>query len=304
MKSLFEYILEKQSINFGKSNPDYGQCIILAGGPGSGKGYVKNNRVLSNFKSIDVDDLKKKYIKMVEKGKIKDDKTYNLKNPKDVSELHMKVKERGWKNKQRELFWKQRAADKDNGNLPNVLWDMVSGDIKDIDDIIEYAKPIGYNITLIWVCCNIDTAREANQFRDRTVSDEVITKGHAEAYDTLISLLQNKYPETNAGLDNVWVAFTAGYKRMLVDEYKKTPIMKVKKDENGNFIFDNNDKELIDNFLEDQMPLNPNFDKEQEAERERKKKLLPSKLKESLNETEYIDCLDCLEYMIQNEILN
>ncbi|MBR6908129.1 hypothetical protein IKN40_06735 [bacterium] len=302
MKSLFEYILEKQSINFGKSNPNYGQCIILAGGPGSGKGYVKDHKILADFKSVDVDELKKMYIKMVEKGKIKDDKSYNLKNPEDVSELHMKVKERGWKNKQREHFWKQHASDK--SNLPNILWDMVSDDVKDIDEIIKYAKPIGYNITLVWVCCNIDTAREANQYRDRTVSDNVITKGHKGAYKTLIALLQNKYPETNEGLDNVWIAFTAGYKRMLVDEYKKNPVIKVKKDENNNFIFDSNDKELIDNFLEDQMPLNPNFDKEEEDERERKKKLLPSKLKESLDEIEYNDCLDCLEYMIQNEILN
>ena len=302
MISLYDYLVEKQSINFGKSNPNYGQCIILAGGPGSGKGYVKNHKILADFKSVDVDELKKMYIKMVEKGKIKDDKKYDLKNPDDVSDLHMKVKARGWKNKQREHFWKQHSNDK--GNLPNILWDMVSDNIDDINEIIKYAKPIGYNITLVWVCCNIDTAREANKFRDRTVSDEVITKGHKGAYKTLIALLQNKYPETNEGLDNVWIAFTAGYKRMLVDEYKKNPVIKVKKDENNNFIFDNNDKELIDNFLEDQMPLNPNFDKEEEDERERKNKLLPSKLKESLDEMEYNDCLDCLEYMIQNEILN
>lgn len=299
MKSLFEYILEKQSINFGKSNPNYGQCIILAGGPGSGKGYVKNHKILADFKSVDVDELKKMYIKMVEKGKIKDDKKYNLKNPEDVSNLHMKVKSKGWKNKQRENFWKQRNIDAKN--LPNILWDMVSGNIDDINEIIKYAKPIGYNITLVWVCCNIQTAKEGNAQRDRRVSDEVIEEGHRGAYNTLMNLLQNKYPETNEGLDTVWIAFSPGYHRLLIGEYKKNPVLKVKKDEDGKFMFD--DKSLVDDFLKDQMPENPNWEQEEKDEKKRKRKLLPSIYKESL-ENDYNNGLDTLINMIQNEILN
>ena len=299
MISLYDYLVEKQSINFGKSNPNYGQCIILAGGPGSGKGYVKDHNILADFKSIDVDELKKMYIKMAKNGKIKDDKEYNLKNPDDVSDLHMKVKERGWKKKQREHFWKQHSDDK--GNLPNILWDMVCDNIDDINEIIEKAKPIGYNITLVWVCCNIDTARQGNQERDRTVSDKVIKNGHEGVYKTLISLLQNKYPETNKMLDNVWIAFSPGYRRMLIDEYKRNPIIKIKKDEDGKFIF--NDKPLIDKFLKDQMPEDPDWDAKQEADKERKRKLEPSKFKESLEENEYDNGLDALIDMIQNEIL-
>ena len=300
MISLYNYLVEKQSINFGKSNPNYGQCIILAGGPGSGKGYVKDHKILANFKSVDVDELKKMYIKMVEKGKIKDDKKYDLKNPDDVSDLHMKVKARGWKNKQREHFWKQHANDK--GNLPNILWDMVSDNIDDINEIIKYAKPIGYNITLVWVCCNIQTAKEGNWNRDRRVSDEVIEKGHKGAYNTLISLLENKYMETNEGLDNVWIAFSPGYHRLLTGEYKKNPVLKVKKDEDGKFMFA--DKPLIDNFLKEQMPENPNWEQEEKDEKERKRKLEPSKFKESLEENEYNNGLDFLIDMIQNEILS
>lgn len=298
MKSLLNYIIEKQSINFGKSNPNYGQCIILAGGPGSGKGYIKDHKILADFKSVDVDDLKKMYIKMVEKGKIKDDKEYDLRNPEHVSELHMKVKAKGWKNKQREHFWKQHSDGK--GSLPNVLWDMVSDDINDINEIIKYAKPIGYNITLVWVCCNIETAKEGNWNRDRRVSDDVIEKGHAGAYKTLMSLLENKYPETNDGLNNVWIAFSPGYHRLLTGEYKKNPVIKVKKDNDGNFIF--NDKELIDDFLKDQMPENPNWEQEEKDEKIRKRKLLPSLYKESL-EDEYNNGLDVLIDMIQNELL-
>ena len=70
MKSLLKFILEKQSINFGSARSNYGQCIILAGGPGSGKGFIKDNKILATFKSVDVDDLKKQYIKLQKAGKI------------------------------------------------------------------------------------------------------------------------------------------------------------------------------------------------------------------------------------------
>ena len=302
MQSLVQYILEKKSINFGSAKSNYGQCIILAGGPGSGKGYVKDHKILASFKSIDIDDLKKMYIKLQESGKIKDSKKYNLGNEKDVSELHKKVKEHGWKNKQREHFWSAHKSG--DMHLPNILWDMVCGEIEDIDDIIKYAKPIGYNITLVWVCCNIDTAKEGNINRDRKVSKEVLEKGHKEAYKTLMDLFSNKYPETAKGIDNTWVAFSAGYKRELSPEYKDNSVIKIKKDENGNFDF--KDKEYIQNFLKQQQPIDKNFDKKRYKEIERKYILKYSKSfygKYNNQVTESNNGLDILLQEIKNEIL-
>lgn len=103
------------------------------------KDLSKKTRVLANFKSIDVDDLKTMYIRLQKANKIKDDKDYDLKNPDDTSELHAKVKSHGWKNKQRSMFWNDKAGKK-NKNLPNILWDMVSDDIDDVKEIAEIAK--------------------------------------------------------------------------------------------------------------------------------------------------------------------
>lgn len=297
MQSLYEYILEKQSINFGSAKSNYGQCIILAGGPGSGKGYVKDHRILADFKSIDVDKLKEMYIKLQEKGKIDDPKKYSLSNSDDVGELHMKVKQHGWKNKQREHFWKDHQS---GAHLPNIVWDMVSDDIKDIEEILKYAKPIGYNVTLVWVCCNMDTAREGNQKRDRHVKDNVIVKGHKGAYKTMMDLFDNKYPEVNKAIDAAWIAFSAGWGRMLKKEFEKDPVIKIKKDDKGNWDF--KQKSTVDNFLKEQQPIDPDFDKKVAAEKERKKKVSLAKTNESLYES--INGLEILIQEIENEILS
>ena len=277
MKNIVKFILEKKSINFGTAKSNYGQCIILAGGPGSGKGYVKNNKILSSFKSVDVDEMKKIYIKLQKAGKIDDKYNYDLSKAEDTFKLHAAVKDHGWKQKHRAQFWDQR--NKDTRNLPNILWDMVSDDPEDVLEVIKYAKPVGYNVTLVWVCCNMETAKEGNQKRERRVSNEVLEKGHKGAYKCMTEILSNKYPIITEGIDNVWIAFTAGYKRMLSDKFKNDEVLKVKKDENGQFIFD---KSYVDEFLKEQMPMDPDWEANDAKEKERKKKLIASKISESL----------------------
>ena len=155
-----------------------------------------------------------------------------------------------------------------------------------IEEILKYAKPIGYNVTLVWVCCNMETAREGNQNRDRHVSDEVIVKGHKGAYKTMMALFDNKYPEVTKDIDNAWIAFSAGYGRMLKKELENDPVIKIKKDEEGKFNFDK--KEMVETFLKEQQPEDPKFKKKVEAN-------------ESLNES--INSLDILIEQIKNEIL-
>lgn len=277
MIRLYDYILERQSISFQGSNANYGNCIILAGGPGSGKGYAKDHRILAQFKTFDVDELKKMYIKMVEKGKIPEDhKEYDLRDPDDTTELHMKVKDRGWKKKQRKAFWDDRQ--KQNAKtLPNVVFDMVSDDPKDIYEVVKYAKPLGYKVSLVWVCCHIDTARAQNQNRGRRVHDAVIVKGHKGAYEVIMGLLNNKYPELNDAIDEAWITFTAGYGRMLTGEWEKNPVLKIPKDKEGNFVF--KEKTLVEDFFKEQMPEDPDWDKKQKDEEERKEKVKNAKAK-------------------------
>lgn len=276
MKDIRIFILEKKAVNFGSAKSNYGQCVILAGGPGSGKGFIKDNKILGTFKSVDVDEMKNMYIKLQKAGKIDDKYDYDLSKAEDTFKLHAAVKDHGWKGKQRKLFWDQRNTD--TKNLPNILWDMVSDDPEDVLEVIKYAKPCGYNITLVWVCCNVETAKQGNQHRQRRVPEKVLEAGHKGAYKCVTEILSNKYPIITEGIDMAWIAFSAGYKRMLSDKFKKDEVLKVKKDEEGKFIFD---KKFVDDFLKEQMPLDPDWDKKQDAEKLRKSRLISKKLNES-----------------------
>lgn len=255
MKTLLEYILEAQSITFdGKNSKTYGQCIILAGGPGSGKGFIQN-KILSSFKVYDVDDLKKQYIKLVKIGKIKDTENYDLKNPEDVGKIHNIVKEKGWKKIQRDMLWNQRSKKNDehsSGLLSNILFDMVSDDINDILDVAVKAKIAGYTVTLIWVVCNEETAKIGNKIRDRRVDEKVIGKGHLGAFNTITALFDNKYPNVTELIDNAWVGFSAGYCRKLTDEYMKNPVVRVKSANDDKFTANISQ---IKDFLKDKMPI-------------------------------------------------
>jgi len=258
MKSLYTFILENTVIGFKRATPNYGECIILAGGPGSGKSFIKNI-IDANYKTFDVDDLKSKYVKLLQQGKLKDElKDFNFKNPEDVTDLHLRVKQHGWKQKQIDLIFRNKQNPNKEANnskiLPNILFDRVSGDIEDITEIAIRAKELGYNVTLVWVLCNLDVAIMNNMVRDRFVDiDTVVIPNHKAAYQTLTDLLNNKYPHFNAFIDTAWIGYAPGYGRKLSSKYKNSPTIKIKKDVDGNFIF--NQEELVDTFLKEKQPL-------------------------------------------------
>ena len=261
MKNILEYlqyIQERRIIGFGSAGSVYGQCIILAGGPGSGKGFIRN-KIDADYKVYDVDDLKGKYQKMLKLGKIKDElKDFDFSKPEDVSDLHMRVKRHGWKNKQISLIFRDKGADErslgDSRSLPNLLFDRVSGNIEDITEIAIRAKELGYKVTVVWVLCNLEVAKMNNKVRYRNVDEKtVLIPNHEGAYNTLTSLLNNKYPDFNQYIDNVWLGYSAGFGRKLDGEYEKSPVVKIKKDGSGNFIF--SQKEQVDDFLKLKFPV-------------------------------------------------
>ena len=62
---IHEIINQDKVVKFNnKVYPNFGWCVIMAGGGGSGKGYSLNNFLPINGKIIDVDEFKKLYMKM------------------------------------------------------------------------------------------------------------------------------------------------------------------------------------------------------------------------------------------------
>lgn len=262
--SLMDFLFERRTINFGTANPNYNQCIILAGGAASGKGFIQHKINLEG-KVLDVDELKSQYKKLVSKGII-DDKEYDLANPEDCNELHQKIKGKGWEAKMKHhLFDTGKHKIKQNGQenrQPNVIFDMVSKKISDIEEVLGYVVPMGYTVTIVWVVTNRDTASMNNELRGigdikkrRSVPDKILRAGHQGAYDTMVSILQNKYENLNQFIDFFWIGFGTGFARKLSDKYESSPVEKIKKVDNK-WQFD---KSMVDDYLKEEQPLNKEF---------------------------------------------
>lgn len=191
MKSFQQYLQEKLIvINKGAKE---GQVVFLAGGAGSGKGFARTHFLEDNkFKTFDVDEFKRMYLKM---------KTYpelahmDLRNPKDVFALHTFVKQKGVKNTA--LTNMLRAA-QGGVTQPNILFDVTMKDMEDVTDVAPALLAAGYkkeNIHIVWVLANYSVAVERNRKRSRVVPEDVLLKTHEGAANVMNNMVfKGMYP--------------------------------------------------------------------------------------------------------------
>ena len=156
-------LLNEKEIIIGKG-ANYGQIVFLVGGAGSGKGYSKTHFLQGNkFKSRDVDEWKKAFLKIAMlKNKYPELKALDLKNPDDVTTLHMWVKEKGIKEKTLDTLLLSAKV----GKLPNILFDITYKDKEDVNALLPVLKEVGYNSTsfhLVWVLTNYAIAIRQNK---------------------------------------------------------------------------------------------------------------------------------------------
>ena len=189
----------------GQENPPYGWAVCLAGGPGSGKGFVSERFMLLDFTSFDVDDLKKKFNRAIKNPnsafrKYADKDDYDFSNPDDVSTLHGIVKKQKWNDKI------QKNVLNDNNYLPNVLFDITGDDPNKLIKNAKITKDLGYNTALVWVITNREEAMVRNVLRDRTVGDYIFHSKH----NTINKELYN-FITTTAGnyFDECWLVFNS-----------------------------------------------------------------------------------------------
>jgi predicted kinase len=229
---------EASSITFNNETfPKSGWCVILAGGAGSGKGYVQKTALLIDAKVFDVDKLKTLYVKAAKKGLIEDPKhgNYNFKNDKDVSELHSIIKTKEYRQTMYKYFFNDMNELK---NKPNIIFDITGRDVKDIKEINKLTKEFGYKISLVWVVTNREIARKQNKSRDRVVNNDILNQIHND-----VKLNVNRFILMDAGkyVDECWLFFNSTKKeRSEMSEYEKKELhdnraFKLKK-KDGKFI--------------------------------------------------------------------
>lgn len=159
------YLLGEDLLEESINDKSLFKAVFMAGGPGSGKGYV-NSSIFDGMeaKVVNSDDL--------------------LEFLLTKNNLPMKFDP-----KDEELYAKQMAVRKEakksvnvrqdnyvNGMLPIVI-DGTGKGFDDIRDQAEKLKKIGYDVGMVFVNTTLDVAKARNKKRARTVPDHIVEDG-------------------------------------------------------------------------------------------------------------------------------
>ena len=174
--------LDERIVTFGgRAFPKEGQLVFMAGGPGSGKGFVLRNIVGVHGKVVNSDDLLETVAKL---------RGIDLGNPKNVEMLYdeLKPKHRRLLN----MLLSQERRFKDNIIIDGTGKDLV----KFTDKVFPFFKKMGYDITLVYVFADKDIAWQRNLARRRVVPEDIFNRIHNQVG----SSVKNTYKY----FDHVW----------------------------------------------------------------------------------------------------
>ena len=152
----------KSYLNEGVNDPAIFKAVFLAGGPGSGKSFIVGKTALipMGFKLINPDPAFEAALK----------KAGLSTNPEDIFSdegQEIRAKAKALTNKQMKFA------------LDGRLGLVIDGTGKDYDKIAQQAnelKKLGYDVAMIFVNTDLDTALARNQQRDRSLPDAVVSK--------------------------------------------------------------------------------------------------------------------------------
>ena len=194
------YIVEKLITFGGKAYPKFGNVVIMAGGAGSGKGFIKDKLVGIEGKTFDVDALKSMAAaapsiqKRIKKQLGLDIKLIgsDLKKPENVAKMHEIISDvLNLDNRvKKALFNGIMLADPDR--KPNLIFDVTLKDLRKLENITRQVSNLGYdksNIHIVWVVNDIEVAKAQNLKRSRTVPTEILVNTHRGASQTMLDIV-------------------------------------------------------------------------------------------------------------------
>lgn len=218
-------LLENKVVTFnGKTYPNSGWCIILAGGASSGKSKQFDYLVPINGKKYDPDDIK---VWKVDKSELAGDvltfntgeeynltelgiePPYNLHNPEFSNFIHQAT--RLSRNKFKNNIYKSMAVASNKGlgkdaNLPNIIFDVTASNLGDIEGVLDYVKPLGYKVALVYIFTPIELALKNLKKRFRTLRVGDFLSGHYNVLATLSKLKDRE--DLIESLDEIWAVLS------------------------------------------------------------------------------------------------
>jgi hypothetical protein len=194
--------LDEKLITFAKkAYPKSGNVLILAGGAGSGKGFILSNLIGLEGKKFDVDDLKSlalrapKLRKRIKAELDVDLAKMDLTKGADVAKVHEIVsQELNLPNKRMAAFFSDIIF-KQPQDKPNVIFDVTLKDLFKLDNIARMVAGAGYekkNTHIVWVVNDIEVAKVQNldPKRGRVVPVEILVNTHRGASQTMLDIVK------------------------------------------------------------------------------------------------------------------
>ena len=191
-----EALLEKLITFGGQAYPKFGNIVVMAGGAGSGKGFILNKLVGMEGKVFDVDQLKTIAAKTpaIQK-RVKDELgvdilalSQDLRNPENVGKLHDIIGNYLGTDKMKEKLFYRSVLTAPVDRKPNIIFDMTFKELSKLEKVARDASKLGYdkkNIHIVWVINDIEVAKQQNAERSRVVPSEILINTHRGAANTM-----------------------------------------------------------------------------------------------------------------------
>jgi predicted kinase len=204
---LFEDELNEVLITVGnKPYPLSGNVVILAGGAGSGKGFIKDKLLAIEGINVNVDDIKELSLKseLIKARALKDYKIdmskMDLRNPEDVTHLHTLLSDMKVLDNEKRVLYTSILSD-DPKFKPNIIFDVTLKDITKLNNLTADVLRLGYdklNIHIVWVVNDVKVAIEQNKSRERVIPEDILVDTHEGASLTMKKIIDmgdnlNKY---------------------------------------------------------------------------------------------------------------
>lgn len=193
----------RQFINEGVNDPVIFKAVFLAGGPGSGKSFIVGKTALSalGFRVINSDDAFEAALKKV-----------GLKpTPEDIfSPLGQEVRGRA------KALTKKKMELALNGRLGLVI-DGTGKDYEKISRQANHLREIGYEVAMIFVNTDLDTALSRNRSRERSLPDAEVEKMWKDVQKNL-GKFQNFFRQRMFIVDN---STGSNYEGAVLSTYRK-----------------------------------------------------------------------------------
>ena len=192
---LVNEIIKTSNLIEGPNDPHIFKAVFLAGGPGSGKGFVVSNLMgkdSTGLKVVNSDDVYEKLADMAKPEPL------DLKDPEVVaSPQGQEAREKA------KRLTKLRQSNYIDGRLGLII-DGTAKDVAKTKDQKQKLEQLGYDTMMVFVNTNLDVAQYRNTLRPRQLPNEMVTNMWHSVQDNMMKFQQlfgnqNFYIVDNSG---------------------------------------------------------------------------------------------------------